>query len=213
MKHCFSKSIALLCLILVVACQPDPVPPNLDGPALHERFHGKYKVIASTSSAAVDINADGHPSTDLLLEIPELGANYWNYLEIRIIVRGRRSEDNDFLFTQSWPEQEIFIQTSKTQRWEGEDIAYQPDLSVNYSMQGRSRWFTFSPDLKSIFVKPNDEQDTRDAHRWTLPDSVTALDSMDEPQIKIINRRRFYTSEGVKEVLVTTIYQRFTMVT
>ncbi len=213
MKYLFSKIIALLCPALLVACQPDSVPANLDGPALYERFHGKYSIISSTSSVAVDINADGHSSTDLLLEIPALGPDYWNYLELRIIVHSKRSGDADFLFSQSWPEQEIFIHDSQTQRWEGEYIAYQPDLTVNYSMQGRGRIFTFSPDLKSLIITPNDEKDTRDVHRWTLPDSVTILDSAAEPRIQIINRRRFYTSEGVKEVLVTTIYQRFTMVT
>lgn len=212
MKHFFSKFIALLGMTLVGACQPDIVPANLDGPVLYERFHGKYEVVASTSSVAVDINADGYPSTDLLQEIPALGADYHNYLELRIIV-GSKHSDAVFLFGQFWPEQEIFIDSSPTQRWEGEYIAYQPGLIVNYAMQGRARTFTFSPDLKSILVIPNDETDNRDAHRWTLPDSVTLLDSADEPKIKVVNRRRFYTSEGVKEVLVTTIYQRFTMVT
>lgn len=213
MKHLFNKFIALLCMILAVACQPDSVPPHLDGPALYERFHGKYKVIASTSSIAVDINADGFPSTDLLVEISDLSAYYRNFLELRIMTDSKRSTLRDFLFTQFWPEQEISVYTNETQRWEGEDIAYQPGLLLGYSMQGQSRTFTFSPDLKSIVVKPNDEKDTRDAHRWTLPDSVMILDSTDEPQIKVINRRRLYTSEGVKEVLVTTIYERFTMVT
>ncbi|MCU0353343.1 MAG: hypothetical protein MUD08_06320 [Cytophagales bacterium] len=213
MKHRFNKFIIILCMMQVVACRPDPVPPHLDGPALYERFHGKYKVVTSTSSVAVDVNADGIPSTDLLQEISDLGANYHNYLEIRVILNDPTSSTTRFLFKQFWPEQEISVYSNETKRWEGEDMAYQPDLTVNYSMQGRVRWFTFSPDLKSILVEPNDETDTRDAHRWTLPDSVTILDSIGEPQIKVVNRRRFYTSEGVKEVLVTTIYQRFTMIT
>lgn len=198
-------------LVSLAGCVPALTPANEDVSNLYQRFHGKYKAVESTSSLAVDVNFDGKTSTDLVQEVPDLKADYQNYLELRIYGPNKYRSDKAFLFTQWWPEQEIFIPANKTQRWEGEDIAYQPGLTVNYAMQGRVRNFAFTPDLTQLVIKPNDATDTKTAHRWTLPENVMVVGGTN--RIRVVNRRKLYTSQGVKEVVITTVYERFTMTT
>ncbi len=55
------------------ACrQPQEVAPHQDVEGLHMRFHGKYRLVYSTSSEALDVNLDGKASTDMLEEITDL---------------------------------------------------------------------------------------------------------------------------------------------
>ena len=63
----------------MLGCTPKDKEINL----LYERFHGKYKIISSTSSEPLDVNFDGVASTNLLQEIVAL-ANDGSFLELRV---------------------------------------------------------------------------------------------------------------------------------
>ena len=76
-----------------------------------------------------------------------------------------------------------------------------------YALQAAPYSFTFSDDLRQIIVTPNEKVDKI---RWVKPESV-----MIEPgdRLRVVNKRRLYTKQGVKEVLITTVYERYTMIT
>ena len=187
--------------LLLIGCSPKEVAPNENIPALNAQFHGKYKIIRSVSSEAVDVNLDGISTTDMMVEIPELSRTYSNNLEIRIYGSSMYRPDPSFSIIQWWPEQYIRLNNNN---WEGEPIDYQPGLIVNYAMQGGTRRFVFSSDLKSITVQPNDHES---AFRWVFPESVTVNP---DNTIEVVNKRKLYTSEGVKEFMITTVYERYT---
>ena len=194
-----------LFLIVMVGCFPDFTPSNADTPKLYERFHGKYNVISSVSSEAVDVNLDGKASIDMTKEIVQLAPEYGQQLELRIYSPSKNSNGNSFLFYQFWPEQAIYISNKE---WNGEDIAYQPGLIVNFLQQGVVRYFTFSPDLSKLLVKQTNYESP---FRWVFPESVMVDNSTDV--IQIVNKRRLYTSAAVKDVVITTRYKRYTMIT
>ena len=198
--------ISLLSGLFLTSCLPLPTPPNENVSLLYERFHGKYKAIQSTSSVAIDVNLDSRATTDMLIEIPDLASPYRNYLELRIYSPSKYSSSNTFLFTQWWPEQYIKFYESN-EDWMGELADYNPTGIVNYAMQGVVRYFSFSPDLKQIVVNPSTVEDP---FRWVRPESVTI--NADDT-IQIVNKRRLYTSAGVKDVVITTVYKRYTIVT
>lgn len=203
-----NRIICLLGGIWLASCSPNDPAPYDDVPTLHQKFHGKYNVISSVSSEAIDVNLDGKVSTDMTKEILQLAPKYGQQLEIRIYGPNKNNSKRAFYFMQYWPEQEIFISTNKTQRWEGEPIEYQPGLIVNYLSNALTRTFSFSPDLGQLLVQPSPAEN---AFRWILPQSVTVDKNTDT--IQVVNKRRFYTSAGVKEVVTTTVYKRYTMVT
>lgn len=197
--------IGLLGGMWLAGCVPkDPAPYEVV-PTLYDKFHGKYKVISSVSSEAIDVNLDGKASTDMIQEIPELTSPHRNYLELRIYGPNKYRSENAFLFTQWWPEQHIW---TNNKVWDGEFIEYQPGLIVNYNMQGTTRHFSFSSNLSQLNVQPSPNEN---AFRWVFPQSVTVDKNTDT--IQVVNKRRLYTSAGVKEVVITTVYQRYTMIT
>ncbi|GAB3544690.1 hypothetical protein [Spirosoma fluminis] len=198
--------MALISLGLT-GCYPKDFAPYENAEALHEKFHGKYRAIQSVSSEALDINLDGRESTDMLVEIPDLTLKYSNYLELRIYPTDKHRAKPVFLFTQWWPEQHIWLETPN-KVWDGEPIEYDPERIVNYAMQGVVRYFSFSSDLKRIDVVPNTKEDL---FRWVYPESVTV--DPDSNTIQVVNRRRLYTRAGVKDVVITTTYARFTIIT
>ena len=181
--------------------QNDPIPKLTD---LQERFHGKYKAISSISSEALDVNLDGKVSTDMLQEIPELTKPYQNYLELRIYGPSAHSVLASFLFTQWWPEQYIWL---NNEEWKWQPIAYDPKLIVNYAMQGATRTFSFSPGLDKLLIDPADADNSL---RWKRPEAVTVVG---EHTIQVVNKKTVYTRSGSKEIVITTIYERFTTVT
>lgn len=195
----------LVCGVGLAGCLPRDPAPNLNLPALQDRFHGKYKAISSISSEALDVNLDGKASTDMLVEIPELTASYRNYLELRIYNPSKNWLSTGYLFTQWWPEQYIWV---NNQEWQIQPIDYDPHLLVNYAMQGAIRTFTFSPSLDKLVLEPSDYADN--SLRWKRPESVTVVG---EHTIQIVNKKTLYTRMGVKEVTITTTYERFTTIT
>lgn len=184
-------------------CSQNDPAPNLM--ALQERFHGKYKAVSSSSSEPLDVNLDGRASTDMLLEIPELTRPYQNYLELRIYGPSKYRSTASFTFTQWWPEQYIWL---KTDEWKWQPIAYDPNLRVSYAMQGATRTFSFSPALDSLSINPDEFADN--SLRWKRPETVTIVG---EHTIKVVTLKTLYTRTGTKEVVITTVYERYTTVT
>lgn len=196
--------VSLALLLAIVSCQrKESVPPKHDVESLYQRFHGKYKIVSSTSSDSVDVNFDGISSTNLLKEIDALN-NHGNFLEIRV-----KNPDKDILlFMQFWPEQYVYTYIGPTPDWNGSDtLNYNQKYSVDYAQQGSVYRFSFSDDLSQILITPNEK-----AHpvRWLKPESAII-----EPKdrFRLINKRWLYTKQGVKEVIITTVYERFTMET
>jgi hypothetical protein len=185
-----------------------PIAPNEDNPALHDRFHGKYKIVSSYTDVPVEINGDGIPTTDLTQELPP-HANIQNAgLELRVYRDYKRQMEPVFLFTQWWPEQYIWGPgLSNSQDWNGEPIAYDPKISVGYPQQGAGYRFSFSPDLKEIIV--TGKEDTTNI-RWRKPLSVRIVG---EHTIELVNKRVLYTRQGTKEVTITTVVERYTIIT
>lgn len=203
MRYCVVASVLLGTLLTACSHNNEPAP-NENVATLHQQFHGKYKIIRATSDIPVDINLDGKSSTDMVREY-----DYLTQSELRIDVNGPGlyRPGNIFSFYQMWPEQ--YVRTMAGE-WAGEVIAYEKGASSGLASQGTTRRFTISPDLKTIEVQPNTDKITEQGFRWVRPESVTV-----EPygMLTVVNKRRVYTSAGVKEIYVTTLYQRYTMTT
>jgi len=207
------KTLLLPCLILLStmsSCMKDD--PALDPEivasqkiaALRDQFHGKYGIVSSVSSEAVDINMDGVTSTDLFQEIDILPfeKNYHFDVEVRIYGFHPLSAGPVYSFSQAWPEQ--YIGTVKGEWNGGPGLSYDPSLRIDFLKQGTPRLFKFSEDLKSLNVLPNEEENP---YRWVKPESVT-VDAAG--RLVIVNKRYLYTKEGAKQVTITSVYERFT---
>lgn len=200
---------ALIFILLVsigtVGCknQDTKVNPKDDIKLLYQRFHGKYKIISSTSSEPLDVNFDGVSSNNLLKEIGELN-NYGAFLELRV----KTPDPSVFLFSQFWPEQYIHTYRKPNSDWNGRDtLGYNQAYSVSYAQQAIPYRFSFTDDLSQILVTSSGKADE---FRWIKPESVFVEE---KDRLRLINRRHIYTRTGVKEVTVITIYERFTMTT
>lgn len=203
--------IAVLVGLWLAGCSPDistlnSVAPNENVKALYQQFHGRYKVLLSIANEALDVNLDGKASVDMMLEIPELATGPQYYIQLTIYGSSQHSPTPSFLFTQWWPEQ--YIRIGSGQEWDGGQLLdYNPSYRVAYLMQGGTRRLSFSPDLKQILVQPNENEKP---FRWQRPESVAVENT---GRLRVVNKRWLYTGAGVKEVLITTVYERFTMST
>ncbi len=188
---------------LLTPAQPS-TPPNQDVDALYQRFHGKYQLVSATANQPLDVNFDGVASTNLLQEIAALNENS-AFLELRV----KYPDRSVFLFSQFWPEQYVYSFTKPGNlHWNGWDILdYNSAYSVQYAQQANPYSFSLNEDLSQVIVAPNPNPDLA---RWVKPEMV--LVEANE-RLRLVNKRRIYTREGVKEVTITTIYQRFTMTT
>ncbi|MBC8156250.1 MAG: hypothetical protein H7Z72_25470 [Bacteroidetes bacterium] len=191
----------LLIGIGILSCTT--ISPKDDIELLYQRFHGKYKIVSSTSSEPLDVNFDGVSSTDLLSEMSAL-SNYGAHLDLRV----KYPDRSVFLFSQFWPEQYIYTYTGPNREWNGWDaLSYDPAYSVNYANQASPYSFSFTEDMRQILVTPNEKADKI---RWVRPESVL-IEA--EDRLRLTNKRRIYTRTGVKEVTIVTLYERFTMST
>ena len=207
------KTLLLLCPILLSVmsgCKKgDPVldPETIEAQKvakLQNQFHGKYGIISSVSNEAVDINMDGVISTDLFQEIDILPSekNYHFDVEVRIIGPNPFSAEPLYIFIQAWPEQYIRLENEE---WTGgPGLNYDPSLRMDFLQQGTARQFHFSKDLKSLNVLASDNENP---YRWVKPESVTVDPS---GRLVIVNKRFLYTKNGVKQVSITSVYERFT---
>jgi hypothetical protein len=205
--------LLLLCPILLSAmlgCKKDDplsAPEIIEAQkvaALQNQFHGKYQIVSSVSNEAVDVNMDGVTSTDLFQEIDILPSekNYHFDVEVRIYGPNPMSAGPAYIFSQSWPEQYIRIENEE---WTGgPGLNYNPSLRMDFLRQGTSRQFYFSEDLKFLNVLPGDKENP---YRWAIPESV-GVDPAG--RLVIVNKRYLYTKNGVKQVSITSVYERFT---
>lgn len=208
MKNLF---LSVLILIQIISCKSEDAPPKptQDIDALYQQFHGKYKIISSVTSEPLDVNLDGISSTNLLTEIEELqtGTLTSPYSQINIGKPSDKNPEPSFIFVQNWPEQ--FLRMGKGKVWGGiEIIPFDPAYTFAYDMKVVARKFTFSEDLKHLTVI-SDNSETA-FFKQSLPTSVSVLN---DGNLVVITNRRIYTSAGVKEVTITTTYERFTRIT
>ncbi|NIJ54488.1 hypothetical protein [Dyadobacter arcticus] len=200
-----------LALSQLFSCKSEdtPLPPEQDLDALYQQFHGRYKIVSAVASEALDVNFDGNPSTNLLAEIDELrtGAQTEFYSQVNIPRSFNATPKPSFLFIQNWPEQFLRLEQGKV--WDGiAIIPFNKDYTFDFDMKVLVREFSFSEDLKQLIVIPDDSEDP--VFKLSAPKSVTVLN---DGKLVVIATRRLYTSDGVKEVIVTTTYERFTMAT
>jgi hypothetical protein len=199
--------ISILILSQVLGCKSEdaPLPANENVDALYQQFHGKYKIVSSVSSESIDVNLDGVSSMDLLAEIEEL--SNISKLDIRIYEPSDRNPKPTFIFTQAWPEQSLRMGSGRV--WDGiEIISFNPAYNFAYDMKVVARSLSFSEDLRQLTVTPDDSEDP--FFKQSAPKSVSVKD---DGTLTVVANRRIYTSSGVREVTVTTIYERFTMST
>lgn len=134
----------VLALLCVNSCKRSEIAPNKDVEVLHERFHGKYKLVNALASEPIDLNRDGTSSTNLLSELDLENS----LLEIRI--------SSQFVFSQSWPE--VYLSPGT------------PDSVIHYANQGVSRYFEFDDALHQLNIKP--ENPMIDEVRYPMPEAV-----------------------------------------
>ncbi|WP_031529275.1 hypothetical protein [Dyadobacter crusticola] len=207
------KNLLLICTVLIATisgCKKsnDPVVDAETQEAqrlvkLHEQFHGKYRIVSSIADQELDINMDGLTSTDLLKEIPAFQfENHPHIVEVRIYGKSNMLANSSLIISQGWPEQYISI---GNKQWDGgPGLEYNANLAVNYVHQGSVRSFRFSDDLKEIIVEPSENERP---FRWVAPESVK-IDELD--RLHFINKRYLYTKDGVKQVKITSVYERVT---
>ena len=156
----------------------------------YDKFHGKYKIIKSTTNEAIDVDLDGAKSNDLLKEIPTLPNSI---LELRIYKGG-------YMFNQSW--QEPFF----SKAIESFPTNYTPENKLlGYNSQGELHTFEFTLDYKTIKVIRSKTSGSTD-YKWTLPESVNVVG---DELIEIITNRKMYTSDGIKMIKITSLYKRY----
>ena len=207
------KTLLLLCPILLsvmLGCKKDdPVldPEIIEAQkvaALQNQFHGKYGIVSSVSNEAVDVNMDGVTSTDLFKEIDILPSEKNHHFDVEVRIYGPNPlfAGPAYIFNQSWPEQYIRLEN---EAWTGgPGLNYDPALRMDFLRQGTARQFHFSKDLKSLNVLASDNENP---FRWVKPESVTVDPS---GRLVIVNKRFLYTKNGVKQVSITSVYERFT---
>lgn len=197
-------------LLTISGCKKDNNEPDIRAEeaqkvaVLQDRFHGKYGIVSSVSNEAVDINMDGVSSTNLFEEIDILPfeMNYHFDVEVRIYDPNPISSKPSYLFSQAWPEQYISLDNGE---WTGgPNLNYDPALQIHFLRQGTARQFTFSDDTKLFNVLSTENENP---YRWVKPESVEVGAT---GRLTVVNKRYLYTKSGVKQVLITSVYERFT---
>lgn len=207
MKRFFLPALLLIQIFGCKTQDTPAVPASQVVDALHQQFHGQYRIVSAVSNEALDVNLDGQASTNLLTEIDELttGTLTSPYAQIRIHKPSQANPEPTFTFIQNWPAQ--FLRLGGGKVWDGvEMLPFNSAYSFAYDMKVVIRKLTFSDDLRELTAIADESEET--VYRQSLPKSITVLDS---GEIVVVATRRIYTSQGVKEVTVTTTYERFTM--
>ena len=207
MKRYFILGALLISGVLGCKKDGDSTDPKIEEARklaeLQAHFHGKYRLISATADQELDINMDGVTSKSLIAEIPDLQfENNPNIVELRIYGPSSVIANSSFLLSQGWPEQYIW---NGNKEWDGgPDFEYKPGLSVSYANQGTVRTFAFSDDLKTITVQ---RQEKENPFRWVAPESVKIDDAR---RLHFVNKRYLYTHDGIKQVTIRSVYERFT---
>lgn len=181
-------------ILFLLSCKSDSLPANKDAKQLYQSFHGKYEIISSNASEPIDVNLDGVSSTNLLTELADIPNCH---VEIRI--------QGIFLFDQFWPEP-YFSGIAGT--GESMPASYDPRITVNYAMQGVGRQFEFDEKVEQILLLP--DHPSVNQNRFPRPSSIKLLPG---EMVEVTINKTFYTTAGIKNVQVVTLYKRYTMVT
>ncbi|MEQ9442625.1 MAG: hypothetical protein RIG62_26530 [Cyclobacteriaceae bacterium] len=199
MKRTDIHYVGFVFMIIMASCD-EPEVVQIDDNTfeeIYQQFHGKYQIVQSMSEQAVDIDGDGRKSTDMLAEIPNLSSTN---LALRIYNRSFTQLDTIiYLFTQAWSEQII----------SSRDLANDTTLSPAYAIQGATRTFTLNETRDTLRVVQADA-DGIDLEQFPLPEEVS-VDAVG--QIKVVVRKKLFTSDGWQTVKITTLYSRYTMAT
>ena len=175
------------------SCQKS-VEPSEDTSALHDRFHGQYKIISATTEKAVDLNRDGQASTDLLTEIPLLGANQ---SRLNILIR----ENNLKWFEDHWPQPII----ARNWNYNSPDSV----MLTGYLYNPLPRDFTFDKPVANLLVEPG-PVDKADGGRTPAPENV-AIEN--DGQLRVTTLRLLYIGRSWQPIRIITVYKRFTSTT
>jgi len=189
--RCNILFLQLPALLFLLSCKPDSLPANKDTNKLYQSFHGKYEIISSFASEPIDLNLDGVSSSDLLTELQDLAVSH---LEIRI--------SQIFSFHQFWPEP-YFPGFGETM-----PATYDPRIFPGYAMQGVTRQFEFDEKVEQIILLA--DPPFINQTRFPRPTSIKLI--LGE-MIEVTISKTFYTSSGIKNVQVVSLYRRYTMVT
>jgi hypothetical protein len=184
----------LLAVSALGSCQKSAVEPSEDTSALHDRFHGQYKIVSATAERAVDLNRDGQASTNLLTEIPDLGLNQ---TRLNVLIR-----DNGLKwFEEVWPQPII------ARNWNYNN----PDSVMlnGYLNNPLPRDFTFNQAVTSLLVEPG-PADKANGGRTAAPESVTIEG---DGQLRVVTHRLLYIGRSWQLVRITSVYKRFTIIT
>lgn len=181
-----------LSTIILMSCTKNESNVNLA--QLQDKFHGKYEVISSTSTDAVDLNMDGISSTDLLDENSEIARSG---LEIRIY------NDYSFSFEEKWPVEYFIPGNAKV-----DSTSYQSTFTINYALYCNVASFQFADHYKSIQLLGNLNQ----ADVNTLK-SVESIVIEENEIIKVTTIRKLYTKKGWVTTKIESRYKRYTSIT
>jgi hypothetical protein len=189
-----ASATLLLTLGALVGCRERALAPSEDTAALHNRFHGQYKIVSATANKAVDLNRDGQASTDLLTEISELGLNQ---SRLNVLIR-----DNGLKwFEELWPQPII------ARNW---NYSSPDSVMLNgYLFNPLARDFTFDKPVTSLLVEPG-SADKANGGRTPAPETVTIEG---DGQLRVVTLRLLYIGKSWQPVRITTVYKRFTIIT
>ncbi len=178
------------------ACrQPQEVAPYQDIEGLHTRFHGKYSLVHSTSSEALDVNLDGKASVNMLEEIANLPQSN---IEVRIYGTNPHNAEPSFIFVHQWPKQEF----SST-----EPGGYVPGLQPVYATKVVIRPFAFDPSITELVLEPQAYM-LADSDLYTPLQAVTVQAG---DRIQVTFSKRLYTAKGWQIVQIISLSERYTM--
>ena len=175
------------------SCQKSTTEPNEDTAALHDQFHGKYRLVSAMAETAVDLNRDGQASKYLLKEIPDLSLSAG---QLVLLI-----QNNVKLFEQFWPQAYV---TQDYQQSSPDSLRLQ-----GYADQIKPRYFSFDKSLTHLVVEPGSAA-AADGGRFPTPEEVTLEGN---EQIRVVVNRLLFTRQGWRLVQVTTWYKRYTITT
>jgi hypothetical protein len=175
------------------SCQKSTPEPSEDTAALHDQFHGKYRLVSATAETAVDLNRDGQASKDLLKEIPDLTLSAG---QLVLLI-----QNNAKLFNQFWPQPNV---TRDYQQNSPDSLTVQ-----GYADQMTPRYFSFDKSVTHLVVEPGPAT-SADGDRFPVPEEVTLEGN---EQIRVVVNRRVFTRQGWRFVRITAWYKRYTIIT
>lgn len=184
--------VSFLSLVLTSCKKSEPLSSNKDQKALYQQFHGKYNIVSTTASEAIDVNLDGVSSINLKEELPYMDDAG---LEIRITERTNA-------FIEYWPQPYFIGLGGASPKY------YDPAIPLTYARQSVDRIFEFSEDLKTILL--NQDGSNTNLQLFPRPESVLVKEGN---IIEVTKTKEFYTTSGWKKVKVVTLYKRYTMET